>query len=137
MILNLAISTSIGLVPGIGDILLAAYRANVRNARLLEKFLLLRGERAAAKAVQQTTADQEKHPGGAGVGEVSEGSNGVEVAAASLPGAASGEAEKSPTVVPGSEDGGDDKDQIRVLPRPPRHTLEVVQRDSRFIEDVS
>jgi Domain of unknown function (DUF4112) len=132
MMLNLAISASIGLVPGIGDILLAAYRANLRNARLLEKFLLLRGERAAANTVQ-TTADEEKRAGGGGVGQVAAG--GSKNGAASLSGAG-GEGEKSPSVVPGSEDGGD-TGQIRVLPRPARHTLEVVQRDSRFIEDVS
>jgi len=134
MILNLAISASIGIVPGIGDILLAAYRANVRNARLLEKFLLLRSERAAAKTVQ-TTVDEEKHAGGAGAGagagQVAGGSNNV--AAASLPGAANGEAEKTPAAVPGGEDEG----QMRVIPRPSRHTLDSVQRDSRFIEDVS
>ncbi|KAH9986245.1 hypothetical protein BJV77DRAFT_933829, partial [Russula vinacea] len=39
MILNLAISTTIGLMPGAGAILLASYRANVRNARLLENSL--------------------------------------------------------------------------------------------------
>ncbi|KAH9959609.1 hypothetical protein BC827DRAFT_1268673 [Russula dissimulans] len=132
MMLNLAISASIGLVPGIGDILLAAYRANLRNARLLEKFLLLRGERAAASTVQ-TTADEEKRAGGGGVGRLAAG--GSKNGAASLSGAG-GEGEKSPSVVPGSEDGGD-TGQIRVLPRPARHTLEVVQRDSRFIEDVS
>jgi len=34
MILNLAVATSIGLVPFLGDVLLAAYRANSRNAAL-------------------------------------------------------------------------------------------------------
>ncbi|KAI0303822.1 hypothetical protein B0F90DRAFT_1569487, partial [Multifurca ochricompacta] len=44
MILNLAIATSVGLIPLLGDILLAAFRANSRNAALLEEFLRLRGE---------------------------------------------------------------------------------------------
>ncbi|KAH9031080.1 hypothetical protein EDB84DRAFT_1493491 [Lactarius hengduanensis] len=39
MVLNLAIATSIGLVPILGDVLLAAFRANSRNAALLEEFL--------------------------------------------------------------------------------------------------
>jgi len=44
MMLNLAIATSIGLVPVIGDVALAAFRANSRNAALLEEFLRLRVE---------------------------------------------------------------------------------------------
>ncbi|KAI9512043.1 hypothetical protein F5148DRAFT_1008651, partial [Russula earlei] len=64
MILNLAISASIGIVPGMGAILLAGYRVNVRNARLLEKFLLQRGERAAAAKAAQSGATNEKRSTG-------------------------------------------------------------------------
>lgn len=60
MILNLAISTAIGIVPFIGDILLASYRANVRNARLLENFLLLRAERIAKGGPRTAPATSEK-----------------------------------------------------------------------------
>lgn len=59
MILNLAISTAIGIVPFIGDILLASYRANVRNARLLENFLLLRAERIAKGGSRTAPATSE------------------------------------------------------------------------------
>jgi len=62
MILNLAISAAIGIVPIIGDILLASYRANVRNARLLENFLLLRGERVAKGGSRTAPATSEKGP---------------------------------------------------------------------------
>ncbi|KAI0287997.1 hypothetical protein BC826DRAFT_873187, partial [Russula brevipes] len=59
MILNLVVSASIGLVPGIGDILLASFRANVRNAKLLENFLVKRGERAG-KAAQEKRDDESR-----------------------------------------------------------------------------
>ena len=44
MLLNLAIATSVGLVPIVGDVVLAAFRANSRNAMLLEEFLRHRME---------------------------------------------------------------------------------------------
>lgn len=62
MILNLAISTAIGIVPIIGDLLIASYRANVRNARLLENFLRLRGEHVAKGGSRTAPAISEKGP---------------------------------------------------------------------------
>ncbi|KAI0051043.1 hypothetical protein FA95DRAFT_1461976, partial [Auriscalpium vulgare] len=47
MLLNLGLATSVGLVPLVGDVLLAAWRANSRNAHLLEEFLRVRGAGAA------------------------------------------------------------------------------------------
>lgn len=44
MFLNLAIATSVGLIPIVGDVMIAAYRANSRNATLLEEYLRHRGE---------------------------------------------------------------------------------------------
>ncbi|EIM90958.1 uncharacterized protein STEHIDRAFT_31968, partial [Stereum hirsutum FP-91666 SS1] len=44
MLLNLAIATSIGLVPVLGAVLIATYRPNSRNAALLEEFLRIRAE---------------------------------------------------------------------------------------------
>ena len=44
MLVNLALATGVGLVPFIGDILLAIWRANSRNAALLEEFLRQRGQ---------------------------------------------------------------------------------------------
>ncbi|KAG8853983.1 hypothetical protein FRB96_007846 [Tulasnella sp. 330] len=46
MLANNAVSMGIGLVPFVGDILLAAWKANSRNAHLLEEFLRVRGEEA-------------------------------------------------------------------------------------------
>ncbi|KAF9256669.1 hypothetical protein L218DRAFT_846890, partial [Marasmius fiardii PR-910] len=44
MLLNNAVSAGVGLVPLVGDIVLAMYKANSRNAALLEEFLRVRGE---------------------------------------------------------------------------------------------
>ncbi|KZO96572.1 hypothetical protein CALVIDRAFT_480969 [Calocera viscosa TUFC12733] len=43
MLLNNAISAGIGFVPIVGDIALATFKANSRNAALLEEFLRVRG----------------------------------------------------------------------------------------------
>ncbi|KAH9945442.1 uncharacterized protein BXZ73DRAFT_96431 [Epithele typhae] len=39
MLLNNAVSAAVGLIPFVGDIVLATYKANSRNAALLEEFL--------------------------------------------------------------------------------------------------
>ncbi|KAI0071989.1 hypothetical protein K474DRAFT_1668362 [Panus rudis PR-1116 ss-1] len=44
MLVNNAISAGVGLVPFVGDIVLAAFKANSRNAALLEEYLRIRGE---------------------------------------------------------------------------------------------
>ncbi|KAH8100769.1 hypothetical protein BXZ70DRAFT_935743 [Cristinia sonorae] len=44
MLFNNAVSASVGLIPLLGDVILAAYKANSRNAALLEEFLRIRGE---------------------------------------------------------------------------------------------
>ncbi|KAF8150915.1 hypothetical protein B0H34DRAFT_631699, partial [Crassisporium funariophilum] len=44
MLLNNAISTGVGFVPIVGDLVLAIYKANSRNAALLEEFLRIRGD---------------------------------------------------------------------------------------------
>lgn len=168
MILNLAISAAIGIVPIIGDVLIASYRANVRNARLLENFLHLRGERVAkggsrtAPAVSEKGPKNNKNPGVDGDEGDSEEARGTDKAralpdAASLSqpgagGASSSECEKTALVLDGA-DGDHEKDKsadvapvpegtsegegVRVQLRPPRNPLELVQRDSRFIEDVT
>ena len=61
MLLNNAVSAAVGLVPFVGDVVLAMYKANSRNAALLEEFLRIRGEeflkmqagRAASDDAQQ------------------------------------------------------------------------------------
>jgi hypothetical protein len=44
MLVNNSISALAGLIPVAGDIVLAVYKANSRNAALLEEFLRIRGE---------------------------------------------------------------------------------------------
>lgn len=44
MILNNCISALVSLIPVAGDFILAIYKANSRNAALLEEFLRIRGE---------------------------------------------------------------------------------------------
>jgi Domain of unknown function (DUF4112) len=44
MLLNNLVSATVGFVPFAGDILLAQFKANWRNAALLEEFLRIRGE---------------------------------------------------------------------------------------------
>lgn len=163
MILNLAISTTIGIMPGLGAILVAAYRANVRNARLLENFLAARGERAgkAAKSAASeetrrgTTEDKDRDKADDAMrqGEAGEIADENPGAARSTP---DGEKEQEQDkdkeksrVTDGDEkdtnttaaapepDDGANTDQRTYL-RPARNNLEYVQnRDSRFIEDVS
>jgi len=43
MLLNNAVSAGVGFVPIVGDVLLAVYKANSRNAALLDEFLRIRG----------------------------------------------------------------------------------------------
>lgn len=44
MLFNNSVSALVGLVPIAGDVVLAIYKANSRNAALLEEFLRVRGE---------------------------------------------------------------------------------------------
>lgn len=44
MLLNNAVSSACGFVPIAGDVILGIYKANSRNAALLEEFLRIRGE---------------------------------------------------------------------------------------------
>ncbi|WWD20790.1 hypothetical protein CI109_105267 [Kwoniella shandongensis] len=52
MLANNAISIGLGLVPIAGDIALAAWKANSRNAHLLEAYLVIRGEEFLASQRQ-------------------------------------------------------------------------------------
>ncbi|KIJ60363.1 hypothetical protein HYDPIDRAFT_161048 [Hydnomerulius pinastri MD-312] len=58
MLLNNAVSALSGLVPVAGDVVLALYKANSRNAMLLEEYLRIRGEEylrlQAEKEVERT-----------------------------------------------------------------------------------
>lgn len=52
MLFNNAVSAGVGIVPLVGDVLLAVYKANSRNAALLDEFLRIRGS-AALREVEE------------------------------------------------------------------------------------
>lgn len=86
MLMNNAVSAAVGLVPFAGDVILAAFKANSRNAELLQEFLRIRGEEflklqaqrkdgAAASGGPQTAAikadaEATKPGAGRGAGEI-------------------------------------------------------------------
>ena len=84
MLLHLALATSAGLIPLLGDVLLAAYKPNSRNAALLEEFLRLRGEKNLADAAAGAgAAGAEKVAGGEGTGK-GKGKGGKAIAGAGV-----------------------------------------------------
>jgi len=64
MMVNNAVSAGIGLVPLVGDVFLAAWRANSRNANLLEELLRVRGEENIANGLPDLTprSPHDLHP---------------------------------------------------------------------------
>ena len=64
MIFNNAVSTGVGFVPLVGDVVMAAWRANSRNAKLLEELLRLRGEENIANGLPDLTprSPHDTHP---------------------------------------------------------------------------
>jgi hypothetical protein len=44
MLLNVGVDTLVGAVPALGDVFDAAWKANVKNAALLERHLVVRGD---------------------------------------------------------------------------------------------
>ncbi len=63
MLFNNAISAGIGFVPIVGDVALAIWKANSRNAALLEEFLRVRGEEFLKSADARTEDPQAVRPG--------------------------------------------------------------------------
>lgn len=58
MVGNQAIATAVGFVPIVGDVGIAIFKANFRNAALLEEYLRIRGEeflKAQADRVEDPT----------------------------------------------------------------------------------
>ncbi|CDO75548.1 hypothetical protein BN946_scf184883.g10 [Trametes cinnabarina] len=65
MLLNNAVSALVGFIPFAGDVILAMFKANSRNAALLEEFLRIRGEEFL-KAEQERVQDPHTVKPGAG-----------------------------------------------------------------------
>lgn len=61
MLFNIAFDFFIGLVPFIGDLADALFRANTRNAVILEEFLRKRGQKALRQSGQSTSIDPSSH----------------------------------------------------------------------------
>ncbi|CAD6586019.1 MAG: hypothetical protein TREMPRED_004316 [Tremellales sp. Tagirdzhanova-0007] len=62
MLLNNAVSVAMGLVPLVGDLGLAAWRANSRNAHLIEAYLTIRGEEFLAQQGQAVAGTDRFQP---------------------------------------------------------------------------
>ena len=63
MLLNNAISVGVGVVPIVGDIVLAMFKANSRNAALLEEFLRVRGAEFLKAERERAEDPQTVRPG--------------------------------------------------------------------------
>ena len=63
MLVNNAVSAGVGLVPIVGDIILAMYKANSRNAVLLEEYLRVRGEEFLKPEGQRKQNAKDVKPG--------------------------------------------------------------------------
>lgn len=123
MVLNLAIATSVGLVPIVGDVILAAYRANSRNATLLEEYLRHRGEgtgETSAPADRGISLREEPRTAHEASEDIDDG------VMAPL------ERKRSR---PGTSGADDDKEASTSALPEGSHVIR--HRDSRFIEDVS
>jgi len=122
MVLNLAIATSFGLVPIVGDVILAAYRANSRNATLLEEYLRHRGEgtgETSAPAEREISLREEPRTAHEASEDIDDGVMAPLERKRSRPGTG----------------GADDKEaSTSALPE---GSQVIRHRDSRFIEDVS
>ncbi|KAH7098507.1 hypothetical protein BKA62DRAFT_713002, partial [Auriculariales sp. MPI-PUGE-AT-0066] len=63
MVMNNAVSAGIGLVPIAGDVMLAVWKANSRNAWLLDEFLRIRGEELLKASVARSENPSVVKPG--------------------------------------------------------------------------
>ena len=59
MLANNAFSAGVGLVPLVGDVAVAAFGTNSRNAALLEEFLRIRGEEFLKSQMAQTESSDD------------------------------------------------------------------------------
>ena len=63
MLLNNAVSAAVGFIPFAGDIVLAMFKANSRNAALLEEFLRIRGDEFLKATAQRAEDPRDVRPG--------------------------------------------------------------------------
>ena len=78
--MNNAVSAAVGFVPLVGDVVLAVYKANSRNAALLEEYLRIRGEEFLKSGQDRVQDPATVKPGaGAAPGEQVPGKAGANV----------------------------------------------------------
>lgn len=121
MLMNNAVSAAVGFVPLIGDVVLAAFKANSRNAALLEEYLRIRGEEFLKREQDREQDPAVVRPGaGSQPGEQVPGKNGASAKAGGGGGGWFRRRSKREEKQPATSD----------VPGGPAH------RESRFIEDV-
>lgn len=69
MLFNNAVSAFSGIVPVVGDIVVAVYKANSRNAMLLEEFLRIRGEEYLKLQAEKEEETRSGRPVASGVSQ--------------------------------------------------------------------
>ena len=152
---NIGASAIVGLIPFAGHFFRSRYRANLRNVKILEIYLVKRGRRAVAKAAQpaaQPAPQEETRETGGDVDlptdekgdKQQEGAGEVSAEKPETANASDGDKEKNAITdedvkdknTTAAPDSAADPEKVTHL-RPPRNNLEYVQnRDSRFIEDI-
>lgn len=125
MLTNNVVSAAAGFIPILGDVVLAAFKANSRNAALLEEYLRIRGDEFLKFEAERTENPQNVKPGAGREadervpGKEASQSSGGWFRRLSRGSNKSGGKSKDPSPTPGA---------VRAA-GPPR-------RESRFIEDV-
>lgn len=117
MLVNNAVSAVVSLVPFVGDVVLAMYKANSRNAALLEEFLRIRGEEFLKAENQRTENPENVRPGA---------------------GTQAGEHVPGKDVKDNNGGGGwfRRRSKGKEVAHGPASSSEPIRRESRFIEDV-
>ncbi|KAJ3883936.1 hypothetical protein F5051DRAFT_2749 [Lentinula edodes] len=118
MLANNAVSAAVGLIPFAGDVVLAAFKANSRNAALLEEFLRIRGEEfmklgvagsAAAADKNQTKGKGKMVAHGVSKTDAEQVKPGAGIEAGAIPGGTTvivSDSKQAPTRTPGSGKSG-------------------------------
>ncbi|KAI0090267.1 hypothetical protein BDY19DRAFT_887897 [Irpex rosettiformis] len=122
MLANNAVSAAVGFVPIVGDIVLAAFKANSRNAALLEEYLRIRGEEFLKLEAERAENPENVKPGA-----------GRE---AHVPGNEAGQSSGGwfRRLSRGSNKSG--KKSKDLSPTPSNAAAGPARRESRFVEDV-
>ncbi|KAI0703783.1 hypothetical protein BC835DRAFT_1317583 [Cytidiella melzeri] len=127
MLTNNAVSALAGFIPILGDIILAAYKANSRNAALLEEFLRIRGEEYLKRDIERVENPAHVRPGaGREAGEHVPGKESTPPTGGWLKRLSKGGK--------GSNKSGGKSNES--TPSPNANSTEPARRESRFVEDV-